>query len=157
MNTKPATKPVLILLGSQNDEQRIAGLFETLKQFEVAYDLVVSSAHRKPKQTAEIAEEAKAKGYEVIIAAAGLAAHLPGVVASHTTLPVIGLPIAIPPLQGIDALMSILQMPSGVPVACVGLHDGGPKNAALLAIQILARKFPQYEKQLEEYKKNLGR
>jgi 5-(carboxyamino)imidazole ribonucleotide mutase len=128
--------PVLIILGSKNDIEKIGATTETFEQFGISYELQVSSAHRNPERTAELAKTAHKNGHKVIIAAAGLAAHLPGVVAAHTTLPVIGLPLTSGALNGIDSLYSIVQMPPGVPVACMAIN--GAKNAALFAIQILS-------------------
>ncbi|MDD4309124.1 MAG: 5-(carboxyamino)imidazole ribonucleotide mutase [Candidatus Cloacimonetes bacterium] len=127
---------VRIILGSKSDIEKIAPAVEILDLFHVKHDLHISSAHRDPENTALLAKNAESEGIKVIIAAAGLAAHLPGVVAAHTCLPVIGLPLASGALNGIDSLYSIVQMPAGVPVACVAI--GGAKNAALLAVQILS-------------------
>jgi phosphoribosylaminoimidazole carboxylase PurE protein len=123
-----------------------------LKEFGIAYDITVASAHRTPKKVEEYARTAEEK-YDLIIAAAGMAAALPGVVAAHTTLPVIGIPIHSKPLSGHDALFSIVQMPPGVPVATVAI-DGG-KNAAILAAQILALKYPELARKLKEHKQKL--
>ena len=130
-----AKKDVLIIVGSESDRERVAGAFEVLDQVGVGYDFVVSSTHRNPEQTAQIAKDARAKGYRVVIAAAGLAAALPGSVASLTDLPVIGVPLDVGPLHGVDALYAIAQLPSGCPVGTVGI--GNAKNAALLALRIL--------------------
>ena len=128
-------KRVLIVAGSQNDEERVAGAFKVLDEAGIGYDFVVSSAHRDPDKTAQIARRAESNGYEVIIAAAGLAAALPGAVAALTELPVIGIPLDVGPLRGVDALYAITQLPPGCPVGSVGI--GNAKNAALLAIRIL--------------------
>jgi len=130
-----SNKSVLIIVGSQSDEDRIAPAFGVLQDAGVEYDFVVSSAHRDPDRTAEIARSAKAKGYRVIIAGAGLAAALPGAVAALTELPVIGVPLDVGPLRGVDALYAMTQLPSGCPVGTVGI--GNAKNAALLALRIL--------------------
>ena len=130
-----AKKDVLIIVGSESDRDRVAGAFEVLDQAGIGYDFVVSSTHRNPDQTAQIAREARSKGYRVVIAAAGLAAALPGSVASLTDLPVIGVPLDVGPLHGVDALYAIAQLPSGCPVGTVGI--GNAKNAALLAVRIL--------------------
>ncbi len=127
--------PVLIVVGSQSDESRVESAFKVLEEAGVAYDFVVSSAHRNPDQTAQIAKEAKGKGYRVIIAGAGLAAALPGAVAALTDVPVVGLPLDVGPLRGVDALYAMTQLPPGCPVATVGI--GNAKNAALLALRIL--------------------
>jgi phosphoribosylaminoimidazole carboxylase PurE protein len=128
-------KPVLIMVGSQSDEERVSSAFKVLDEARVGYDFVVSSAHRDPDKTAQIAKDAKSNGYKVIIAGAGLAAALPGAVAAHTDLPVIGLPLDVGPLRGVDALYAITQLPPGCPVGSVGI--GNAKNAALLAVRIL--------------------
>jgi len=128
-------KKILIVVGSQSDESRVESAFKVLDEAGIGYDFVVSSAHRDPEKTAKIAKEAKDKGYEVIIAGAGLAAALPGAVAALTDLPVIGLPLDVGPLRGVDALYAITQLPPGCPVATVGI--GNAKNAALLAMRIL--------------------
>ena len=145
-----------ILIGSKTDEQFIQPALDILKDFKVEYELEVLSAHRKPEKVRKYAVEAKGKGFEVIIAAAGNAAHLPGVVASWTTLPVIGIPLPTSDLKGIDSLYSIVQMPAGVPVACVGIGSAGAKNAALLACQILAIKYDSIRTAFEEYKRKLA-
>lgn len=126
---------VLIVVGSQSDEARVEAAFKVLEEAGVAYDFVVSSAHRDPDKTAQIAKEAKGKGYRVIIAGAGLAAALPGAVAALTDIPVVGLPLDVGPLHGVDALYAMTQLPPGCPVATVGI--GNAKNAAMLALRIL--------------------
>ena len=144
---------IRIIIGSKSDLEKIAPAREILEQFDVSYDLHISSAHRNPEKTIALAQNAKAEGIEIIIAGAGLSAHLPGFIAAHTTLPVIGIPIASGALNGLDALFSIVQMPSGVPVACMAIN--GAKNAALYAIQILALKDKDLEKKFSAYKKGL--
>jgi phosphoribosylaminoimidazole carboxylase PurE protein len=126
---------VLILAGSESDRERVAAAFAVLEDAGVGYDFIVSSAHRDPERTAELARTAKEQGYRVVIAAAGLAAALPGAVAALTELPVIGLPLDVGPLRGVDALYAIAQLPPGCPVGTVGI--GNAKNAALLALRIL--------------------
>jgi phosphoribosylaminoimidazole carboxylase PurE protein len=126
---------VLVIVGSQSDEARVESAFKVLDEAGVAYDFVVSSAHRDPDKTAQIAKEARSKGYRVIIAGAGLAAALPGAVAALTDVPVVGLPLDVGPLHGVDALYAMTQLPPGCPVATVGI--GNAKNAALLALRIL--------------------
>lgn len=128
-------KPILILAGSESDRERVASAFKVLDEAKVGYDFVISSAHRNAEQTAQIAKDAKKNGYRVIIAAAGLAAALPGAVAGLTDLPVVGLPLEVGPLRGVDALYAIAQLPPGCPVGTVGI--GNAKNAALLALRIL--------------------
>ncbi|MHB1452534.1 MAG: 5-(carboxyamino)imidazole ribonucleotide mutase [Saccharofermentanales bacterium] len=129
-------KKVLVIMGSDSDFSVMQQTFKTLQQFGVDYSAEVCSAHRTPESAARLAAGAYEAGYGVIIAAAGLAAHLPGVIAAYTILPVIGVPIASGALNGIDALYSIVQMPSGIPVAAVAID--GAVNAAILAVQILA-------------------
>jgi 5-(carboxyamino)imidazole ribonucleotide mutase len=119
------------------------------------YTLEISSAHRNPERTAKLAKNAREKGYQVIIAAAGMAAALPGVVASHTTLPVIGVPMSGSALNGIDALVSMVQMPAGVPVAVVAIGKAGAKNAAILAAQIIGLNNRQIAEKLKQYKQKL--
>jgi 5-(carboxyamino)imidazole ribonucleotide mutase len=126
---------VLILVGSDNDKPRIEPAFEVLSQAGVSYEFHVSSAHRQPDVTAELVKNARKKGFRVVIAGAGLSAALPGFAASLTDLPVIGVPFAVGPLNGLDALLATAQVPSGVPVACVGIDNA--KNAAHLAVRIV--------------------
>jgi 5-(carboxyamino)imidazole ribonucleotide mutase len=126
---------VLILVGSDSDKSRIEPAFDVLTKAGVSYEFHVSSAHRQPDQTAALIKGARHQGIKVIIAGAGLAAALPGFAASHTDLPVIGVPFAVGPLHGVDALLATVQLPGGVPVACVGVDNAA--NAAHLAIRIL--------------------
>ena len=123
-------------MGSKSDSEAMQSCTDTLEEFGVPYELIIASAHRAPEKVAEWSKGAAARGMKVIIGAAGKAAALPGVVASHTTLPVIGVPMKTSDLGGLDSLLSIVQMPKGVPVACVAIN--GSRNAALLAIQIIA-------------------
>ena len=125
-----------IVMGSPSDESTMQKAADVLEELGVGFEMVVSSAHRNPDRTAEYAREARARGILVLIAGAGLAAALPGVLAAHTTLPIIGVPIASGALNGIDSLYSIVQMPPGIPVATVGIDNA--RNAAMLAAQILA-------------------
>jgi phosphoribosylaminoimidazole carboxylase PurE protein len=125
----------LIIVGSESDKPRIEPAFEVLSKAGVSYEFHVSSAHRQPDQTADLVKGARKKGFRVVIAGAGLSAALPGFAASVTDLPVIGVPFAAGPLNGLDALLATAQVPGGVPVACVGIDNA--KNAALLAIRIL--------------------
>jgi phosphoribosylaminoimidazole carboxylase PurE protein len=129
---------VLIIAGSESDRPIVEKATKILDEAGVAYTFEVASAHRDPDRVAELARGAADSGYRVVIAAAGLAAALPGVVAAHTHLPVIGLPIGAGPLRGIDALLAIVQLPPGVPVATVGIDNG--QNAAWLALRILGRR-----------------
>lgn len=132
-----STRPpvVLVLVGSKSDEAKMAPALELLDTAQVPYEFIISSAHRDPDRTAELARTAKSRGFRVIIAGAGLAAALPGAVSALTDLPVIGVPFASGPLNGLDALFAIAQLPSGVPVGTVGIDNA--KNAAALAIRIL--------------------
>jgi 5-(carboxyamino)imidazole ribonucleotide mutase len=144
------SKDVLIIMGSTSDKPVMAPAEKILDDFAVPYETIVSSAHRNPERTRDIAARAIDQGFQVIIAGAGYAAHLAGVIASETTLPVIGVPIASSPLKGIDSLYSTVQMPSGIPVACMGIGESGAKNAALFAIEILALGNEGYRKKLDE-------
>ncbi len=140
---------VLIILGSESDRERIAKLPEILDWFDITYKVLISSAHRTPEKTAKIAREAKDKGVQVIIAAAGMAAHLPGVIAAYSPLPVIGIPLDASPLSGADALYSIVQMPPGVPVATVGINAA--VNAGVLTARILALHDAETAAKLDEF------
>jgi len=142
-----------IVMGSKTDEPLMRPALKMLEQLGIEYEVSIMSAHRTPGKVKEYASGARRKGIEVIIAGAGGAAHLPGVVASWTNLPVIGVPLATSELKGVDALYSIVQMPSGVPVGSVGI--GGAKNAALLAARILSIKHPSVIKAYEKYRKEL--
>ncbi len=126
---------VLIIVGSESDKPRIEPAFEVLSKAGVSYEFHISSAHRQPEQTGDLVKSARKKGFRVVIAGAGLSAALPGFAASVTDLPVIGVPFAVGPLNGLDALLATAQVPGGVPVACVGIDNA--KNAALLAVRIL--------------------
>jgi phosphoribosylaminoimidazole carboxylase PurE protein len=143
-----------IILGSKSDLPVLEKAEKQLREFGIAYDITVASAHRTPKKVEQYAKSAEGK-YDLIIAAAGMAAALPGVVAAHTTLPVIGIPIHSKPLSGRDALFSIVQMPPGVPVATVAID--GARNAAILAAQILALKYPGLRSKLKQLKKRLAK
>lgn len=129
---------VAVLMGSDSDMKVMEGTLEILRTFEVPYEVKVLSAHRAPEDVAAFAKSAESRGIKVIIAGAGWAAHLAGAIAAHTILPVIGVPIDSSPLHGWDALLSTVQMPPGVPVATVSIGKGGAKNAAFLAVEILA-------------------
>ncbi|NLI29776.1 MAG: 5-(carboxyamino)imidazole ribonucleotide mutase [Nitrospiraceae bacterium] len=142
-----AKPQVLILMGSDSDLPVMEKAAEVLQEMGVAYQMDISSAHRLPDKTAEYAKNARERGIEVIIAGAGMAAHLAGVIAAHTTLPVIGVPLKSGALAGMDALYSTVQMPPGIPVATVAID--GAKNAAYLACSILSIKYPAIAKKLE--------
>jgi 5-(carboxyamino)imidazole ribonucleotide mutase len=146
-----------VVIGSKTDEPLIQPALDILQQLNITYELSVLSAHRNPDKVREYASKAGQKGVEVIIAAAGAAAHLPGVLASWTTLPVIGVPLPTSELKGIDSLYSIVQMPAGVPVACVGIGTSGAKNAALLATQMLGIKYKEMKDAYEAYKRKLAK
>ncbi|NPA32215.1 MAG: 5-(carboxyamino)imidazole ribonucleotide mutase [Aquificae bacterium] len=147
-------KPLVgIIMGSISDWEYMKEASKTLKEMQVPHEVRVVSAHRTPELMYEYAKSARERGIEVIIAGAGGAAHLPGMTASMTTLPVIGVPIPTKHLSGVDSLYSIVQMPAGVPVATVGI--GNAKNAALLALRILSIKYPEYEKKLRDYQESL--
>ena len=146
-------KKVGILMGSDSDLPIVRKAIDTLRQFDVPVEVHVYSAHRTPLEAKEFAQNARANGFGAIIAAAGMAAALPGVVASQTVLPVIGVPIAGSNLDGMDALMSIVQMPPGIPVATVAIN--GSKNAAYLALQIMAGKHESIKEQLWAERKEM--
>lgn len=144
---------ILIIMGSDSDLPLLEKTQALLKEFGIAYETRVSSAHRTPDATHKIVTEAEKNNFDLIIAAAGLAAHLPGVCASLTTLPVIGIPVDGGPLNGVDALYSIVQMPPGVPVGTMGIGSSGAKNAAWFAAAILALKYPEVKTKLIEARK----
>jgi len=131
-------KFVSIIMGSKSDFEVMQSCSDILKQFDVPFELIISSAHRSPERTKAYMEEAEAKGAQVFIGAAGMAAHLAGVLASKTVKPIIGVPMSASALSGIDALLSTVQMPAGMPVATVAIGKAGAQNAAYLAMQILA-------------------
>jgi phosphoribosylaminoimidazole carboxylase PurE protein len=144
-----------VVMGSTSDGDIMKGCLEQLDELGIPYEVKVTSAHRTPTQTKEFAEKAAERGIEVIIAGAGWSAHLAGVIAAHTLLPVIGVPIDSSPLQGMDALLSTVQMPPGIPVATVAIGKGGAKNAAILAAQILALKHSDIAENLSSYRSNM--
>ncbi len=143
-------KKVIIVMGSDSDLQVMEGAVRTLRKFGVPFDVRIVSAHRTPSAAEELSKTAEEKGYGVIIAGAGKAAHLAGVLAANTILPVIGVPIKSSFMDGLDSLLSTVQMPSGVPVATVAIN--GAENAALLAVQILSGSEPALVEALHEYK-----
>jgi len=146
---------VAVIMGSASDSEVMKGCVELLKELELPHEVKVLSAHRTPDLTRAYAVSAADRGIEVIIAGAGWAAHLAGAIAAHTTLPVIGVPIDSSPFKGLDALLSTVQMPSGIPVATVAVGSGGAKNAALLAAQILALKYPRVAEKIKNYRMKL--
>jgi 5-(carboxyamino)imidazole ribonucleotide mutase len=141
---------ILVLIGSDSDLPVVQDGLKFLKDIGVPFKLDISSAHRQPEKTVDYAQQARKEGFEVIIAVAGMAAHLPGVIASHTTIPVIGVPTSGGVLNGVDALLSIVQMPKGIPVATVGIDAS--RNAAILACRILSIKYDEVRKKLEKMK-----
>ena len=146
---------VAILLGSKSDEGHLRATTELLDRFQIEWELKVISAHRQPEQLHEYVRAADAGGCQVFIAAAGLSAALPGVIGSLSQKPVIGLPIPGGALQGVDALLSMVQMPGGIPVATVGVGSNGSKNAAILAAQIVALGDPKVAERLRAYREEL--
>ncbi|MFQ6044162.1 MAG: 5-(carboxyamino)imidazole ribonucleotide mutase [Candidatus Poribacteria bacterium] len=149
-------KLVSIIMGSDSDLDVMKETAKILEEFDIPFEMTISSAHRSPTRTIEYASNVSRRGIEIIIAGAGRAAHLAGVIAAHTTLPVIGVPIDSGPLSGVDALYSIVQMPPGVPVATMAIGSGGARNAGILAVQILALKYPSIRAKLEAYKSKLA-
>lgn len=147
---------VCIVMGSASDWPIMQGAAEMLGRFHIPYEVTVSSAHRAPQRTAALAHDAAQRGVQVMITGAGGAAHLAGVIAAHTTLPVIGVPIDSSPLKGLDALLATVQMPQGVPVATVAIGSAGAANAGLLAVQILALHDPALATRLQQYKAGLA-
>ena len=146
---------VAIVMGSKSDTDLMRPAVEVLNRLGIDYEVSVISAHRNPERARQYGLEAQERGIEVIIAAAGGAAHLPGVLASWTTLPVIGVPLPTSELKGIDALYSIVQMPAGIPVACMAIGTAGAKNAAYLAAEILGLKHDEIRKAYEKYRSEL--
>ena len=147
---------IAIVLGSDSDYPVVQDMIKILKDFRIDHELIVSSAHRSPDRTHRFAAALEERGVQVVIACAGAAAHLAGVIAANTILPVIGVPIDSSPLKGLDALLSTSMMPAGVPVATMGIGKAGANNAAILATQILARSDPELAKRLHAYKKRLA-
>lgn len=143
-----------IVMGSDSDLPVMKAAADILKQFGIGSEVVISSAHRVPDKTAQYAKTAEERGLEVIIAGAGMAAHLPGVIAAFTSLPVIGVPIQSGALAGTDALYAIVQMPPGIPVAAMAIN--GAKNAGIYAAQILSVKYPELREKLKAYKQQLA-
>jgi 5-(carboxyamino)imidazole ribonucleotide mutase len=147
-------KPLVgIIMGSKTDLEILQGAVEVLREFGVEHELRILSAHRTPEKVLEWSETAEERGLEVLIAGAGSAAALPGVVAAKTVLPVLGVPVASTTLGGVDALLSIVQMPKGVPVGTLAIGKGGAANAALLAVSILAAKRPELREKLRAWRK----
>src|SRR5258705_12981538 len=147
---------VLILMGSDSDAPVMQAAADVLGELGVSCDMTVASAHRSPERVMRLVREAPGRGVQVFIVGAGAAAHLAGVVAAHTTAPVIGVPIDSSALKGLDALLSTVQMPPGVPVATVSIGKPGPTNAGVLAAQILAVSHPRMAARLDEYQRKLS-
>ena len=145
-----------VVMGSKSDTPAMQPALDMLDKLSIEYEVNVISAHRTPEKAKAYAQTARDRGIEVIIAGAGGAAHLPGVLASWTTLPVIGIPLVAGELKGIDALLSIVQMPAGIPVACVGIGSAGARNAAFLAAQILGGKHPQSRNSYDQHRQGLA-
>jgi 5-(carboxyamino)imidazole ribonucleotide mutase len=146
---------VLIVMGSKKDQEVMCRAAEILEKFMIPYQMEISSAHRNPDKTRKLAENAERRGIQVIIAGAGMAAHLPGVIASFTSLPIIGIPLNASPLSGVDSLFSMVQMPSGIPVATMAIGEAGAKNAGIFAVEILALSDAKLKKSLDVFRKEL--
>jgi len=147
---------VSVVMGSDSDLEIMNEAVKALEQFGIAHEVDILSAHRSPKRTSEFARGAAGRGIKVIIAGAGGAAHLAGVIAAETTLPVIGVPIPSTPLNGLDSLLAIVQMPAGIPVATVAIGKAGATNAGILAAQMIALADPAMARKLEEHKRKLA-
>ena len=156
-NQEPAPPLVAVIMGSKSDWETMRAADEILTEFGVPHECRIISAHRTPELMAEYASEAETRGIEVIIAGAGGAAHLPGMTAAHTTLPVLGVPVESKALKGLDSLLSIVQMPGGVPVATLAIGSAGAKNAGLLAVSILANKRAPLRRKLKEFRERQKR
>ncbi|MDE0042334.1 MAG: 5-(carboxyamino)imidazole ribonucleotide mutase [Candidatus Poribacteria bacterium] len=154
--TSIETPLVSIVMGSDSDLDRMAEAAKVLEEFEIPFEITISSAHRSPEMTMEYATTARDRGIHVIIAGAGRAAHLAGVIAAHTTLPVVGVPIDGGPLDGVDALYSTVQLPPGVPVATMAIGSGGARNAGIFAVQVLSLNNPDLQTKLQTYKTELS-
>lgn len=151
MNKQPL---IAVIMGSTSDWETMRHAVETLAEFGVPHEAKVVSAHRTPELMAEYAQSAEARGLQVIIAGAGGAAHLPGMVAAQTVLPVLGVPVQSRALNGLDSLLSIVQMPGGVPVGTLAIGKAGAKNAALLAIAILGNQHPEFRQKLHDFRQS---
>ena len=150
-----STPKVGILMGSKSDADVMSGAAKILEEFGVSFEIKVLSAHRSPRETSKYAETAEDRGIQVLIAGAGFAAHLAGALAAHCTLPIIGVPLDSSSLQGLDSLLAVVQMPKGIPVACVTIGKAGAINAGLLAVQILGRSDISLANQLREYREKM--
>lgn len=156
MGEQPPTPKVGVIMGSDSDLPIVEEALQVLDKFEIPYEVKVLSAHRSPDQTSAYAKSAAERGLRVILAAAGWAAHLAGVLAAETILPVIGIPVNSSSLQGLDALLATVQMPPGIPVATMAIGKGGAHNAALFAIQILALQEPSLSEKLQRFKRDMA-
>lgn len=151
-------KPLVgILMGSDSDLETMQESVKILEKFDIGYEVVITSAHRSPKKTAQYAAQVEERGIQVLIAGAGHAAHLAGVLAAHTIVPVIGVPIDSSSLKGLDSLLSTAQMPGGIPVATMALGKSGAKNAGLLAVEILALRDEDLRPKLKQYREQMER
>src|SRR3990170_211903 len=150
-------KPLVgIVMGSSSDIEIMEEAAKVLKDFGIPYEMTIASAHRSPKRTTEYAKSAVERGLEIIIAGAGSAAHLAGVIASETILPIIGVPIDSSPLRGLDSLLSTVQMPAGIPVATMAIGKAGARNAGIFAAEILATKHPEILEKLINYRRRMA-
>jgi 5-(carboxyamino)imidazole ribonucleotide mutase len=152
----PETPLVSIVMGSDSDLEKMSESAKILEEFAIPFEITIASAHRSPERTMGYAQSAQDRGIHVIIAGAGRAAHLAGVIAAHTILPVIGVPIDGGALNGVDALYATVQMPPGIPVATMAIGSSGARNAGIFAVQFLALKFPELNTKLEAYKVRLS-
>ncbi len=149
------TPKIGILMGSKSDADLMDEAARVLEEFGVPHEIKVLSAHRTPQETSEYAQSAESRGIQALIAGAGYAAHLAGALAAHCTLPIIGVPLDASSLKGLDSLLSTVQMPQGIPVACMGIGKAGAINAALFAVQILSRSDPALAQKLKEYREKM--
>ncbi len=150
-----STPKIGILMGSKSDADLMGEAARVLEEFGVPHETKVLSAHRTPQETSEYAQSAESRGIQALIAGAGYAAHLAGALAAHCTLPIIGVPLDASSLQGLDSLLSTVQMPKGIPVACMGIGKAGAINAGLFAVQILARSDAALAQKLKEYREKM--
>jgi len=149
------TPKIGILMGSKSDADIMGEAARILEEFGVPHEVKVLSAHRTPLETSEYAQAAEGRGIQALIAGAGYAAHLAGALAAHSTLPIIGVPLNASSLKGLDSLLSTVQMPKGIPVACMGIGKAGAINAALFTVQILSRSDPALAQKLKEYREKM--
>ncbi len=154
--TNQESARIVVLLGSSSDLPVTEGMAPLCERFGISYKVEIASAHRQPEKLHQVVRDSEAGGTEIFVAVAGMAAHLPGVTAALTAKPVIGVPVAAGPLGGVDAMLSMVQMPPGVPVATVAIGKAGAKNAVVLAARILALKDPAVAEALEAYRESLA-